>query len=263
MQIIKLGGSLITDKRRYRKFRRQIVERIAQEVKEAWEAGKRVIVVHGAGSFGHIKAREYQLQAGRSQKIKKQSLGFTKVHCDVRWLNLRIMEAFYKAGLPAVSLPPISIARNSYGKLKEMDVERFRDALGESLLPITFGDVVFDEKLGFSICSGDDLVLRLATHFRPERIIFLCDVPGIYAAYPPKKNEEILREISPEYITTLKTASPGIDVTGGIFGKIQKCFEFLSGERESEIWIISGRNIENFRNALIGKDIQGTKVVIK
>ncbi|MEM3396729.1 MAG: isopentenyl phosphate kinase [Thermoplasmata archaeon] len=263
MHVIKLGGSVITDKKRYRRFRRKIVEKIASEIKRATDADEKIMIVHGAGSFGHIKAKEYQLQFGRNLKIRNQNFGFATVHHDVRTLNHRVMETLMRVGVPAISLPPLATALNSGGTLKSLDVRKFEESLANSLLPVTFGDVVFDEKMGFSICSGDDLTLCLAAHFKPERVIFVCDVPGVYADYPPKKGTAILEEISPDFLGNLKAANPEIDVTGGIFGKVQKCFEFLKTKENVEIWIISGRDFVNLRNALIGKDIHGTKVVIK
>ena len=53
MILIKLGGSVITDKKEYRKFNRDIVARLCSEIKDS---GEDVIVVHGAGSFGHVIA---------------------------------------------------------------------------------------------------------------------------------------------------------------------------------------------------------------
>lgn len=58
MIIVKLGGSVITDKAEYRRFRADTVARLASEIASS---GERVIVVHGAGSFGHILAKENAL----------------------------------------------------------------------------------------------------------------------------------------------------------------------------------------------------------
>ena len=58
MIIVKLGGSIITDKAEYRKFRADTVDRLAGEIVSS---GKQVIIVHGAGSFGHILAKEHSL----------------------------------------------------------------------------------------------------------------------------------------------------------------------------------------------------------
>ena len=49
MILIKFGGSVITDKAEYRKFNKETVARLADEIKRS---GQEVIIVHGAGSFG-------------------------------------------------------------------------------------------------------------------------------------------------------------------------------------------------------------------
>ncbi|MGB9636844.1 MAG: isopentenyl phosphate kinase [Thermoplasmata archaeon] len=266
MQIIKLGGSVITDKRRYRRFKGKTTWKILGEIAGVQREKKvcDIMIVHGAGSFGHIKAKQYSLDAGKNEDVNKQAEGFAKVHYDVRSLNLKIMEMLYKLKLPAVSIPPLCVALNSNGKLKSLAMERFRDAMENGLVPVTFGDVVFDEEKCFSICSGDDLALKLAEIFDAERVIFLCDIPGIYEKFPPDKTTKILSEITPELIADLKARVPAFDVTGGIFGKVQKSFEFLINTgKKLEIWIISGRDNISIRNALIGNDIRGTKVVIK
>lgn len=46
MIILKLGGSLLTDKRKRFSIKRNILRRVVSEIKES---GKRVIVVHGGG----------------------------------------------------------------------------------------------------------------------------------------------------------------------------------------------------------------------
>ena len=58
MIIIKLGGSIITDKTDYRKFNKDVVARLCKEIKES---GQKVIIVHGAGSFGHIISKRFKL----------------------------------------------------------------------------------------------------------------------------------------------------------------------------------------------------------
>ncbi len=54
MMLIKLGGSVITDKSQYRRFDKDAVSRLCREIAES---GKQAVVVHGAGSFGHIVAK--------------------------------------------------------------------------------------------------------------------------------------------------------------------------------------------------------------
>ena len=55
--LIKIGGSLITDKTKPYTTRPEVIKRIAKEIKEAVsEKDVNLIIGHGAGSFGHQSA---------------------------------------------------------------------------------------------------------------------------------------------------------------------------------------------------------------
>ncbi|MCR3883118.1 MAG: uridylate kinase, partial [Methanothrix sp.] len=58
IKILKIGGSVLTDKARLESARFEVVERIAAEIAGA---GEGLILVHGAGSFGHIHAKNFGL----------------------------------------------------------------------------------------------------------------------------------------------------------------------------------------------------------
>ena len=98
MQLIKLGGSVITDKARPLTPRLEDIKRLTREI-AAVPGGK--IIVHGAGSFGHIKAAEYKLSEG--YKDKKQSEGISLVQRDMRVLNQIVVDAFHEADVPVAS----------------------------------------------------------------------------------------------------------------------------------------------------------------
>ena len=59
--VIKLGGGLITEKGSMKKFDSDSVERIADSISSIVEMGVPVVVVHGAGSFGHLLAKEWSI----------------------------------------------------------------------------------------------------------------------------------------------------------------------------------------------------------
>ena len=86
MFLIKFGGSVITDKTKECCFKPEVVRRLAAEMKHA---NKEVILVHGAGSFGHILAKRYKLNDG--YKEKKQLHGFALTHAMVQQLNSLIL----------------------------------------------------------------------------------------------------------------------------------------------------------------------------
>ena len=152
MQIIKLGGSVITYKKsRKPRFKRKVMDRLAKEIRDS---GQELVIVHGAGSFGHPLASKYELHLG--YKNKRQLKGIAEVQRDVKNLNLKVMNALIDAGIKAVSVAPIAFIKFENGMLRGMDKTIFRKYLGLGLTPVTFGDVVLDERKGICICSGDD-----------------------------------------------------------------------------------------------------------
>ena len=69
MFIIKIGGSVITDKKKESFFKQEISDNIAKEIKKT---DKKYIIIHGAGSFGHILAKKYHLHTGRVNDVQIQ-----------------------------------------------------------------------------------------------------------------------------------------------------------------------------------------------
>ena len=56
MFIIKLGGSVITDKTKECTFKQKTMDSLSEQIKKS---NKDTIIIHGAGSFGHILAKKY------------------------------------------------------------------------------------------------------------------------------------------------------------------------------------------------------------
>jgi len=163
MILVKFGGSVTTNKETFeekkgkRIFYRERTERLIGEVKTT---GEDFVLVHGAGSFGHPLAKRHELKEG--YKNKKQIPIVAKVQRDVRYLNLKMMEALGDRGLPSISLPPGVLVTFRNGKLRELKTDPFKHYLKMGTIPVTFGDVVPDVSRSFGICSGDDLMLQLA-----------------------------------------------------------------------------------------------------
>jgi len=217
MFILKLGGSIITKKSELGCFRQDIMDNLAREIKRA---NKEVIIVHGAGSFGHITAKQYELNEG--YKNIDQLHGFSLTHAMVQKLNSFVLKSLHTQNIPAVSLSPHSIMKLNDHKLVNIDCNIFEEYLDKHFTPVTFGDVVLDEKLGFSICSGDLLVMALAKYFKPEKVIFIMDEDGLYTSNPKiNKDAEFIESATIEKLEKLTTSMDGhADVTGGMMGKI-------------------------------------------
>ncbi|MEM0155395.1 MAG: isopentenyl phosphate kinase [Thermoplasmataceae archaeon] len=203
--IVKLGGSLITDKGRYRTFRRAETEAVISNLLSFREE---IVLVHGGGSFGHIKAKEYGIPGQINEKSKK---GFSVIHHDMLSLNQEVSGLFIDRGFLPVSVPPANFLFK-----RSKALSSFRNYMDRGFMPVTFGDVYVKNEREFGIYSGDTLVLDLARIFLPDRVIFISDVDGIYDKNPKIFPEAKLLD-NPEDGASFQFSVP--DVTGGIQNK--------------------------------------------
>eukprot|EP00658_Telonema_sp_P-2_P059563 TRINITY_DN48593_c0_g1_i1.p1 TRINITY_DN48593_c0_g1~~TRINITY_DN48593_c0_g1_i1.p1 ORF type:complete len:161 (+),score=7.96 TRINITY_DN48593_c0_g1_i1:132-614(+) len=63
--VVKLGGSALTIKAERHVLRPDAIQSCARQLRDGIDAGVRVLLVHGAGSFGHFEAKEYGISKGR------------------------------------------------------------------------------------------------------------------------------------------------------------------------------------------------------
>lgn len=256
MLLVKLGGSVLTEKRRLRTPRPAAVRRLATELASVREP---LVVVHGAGSYGHILASRHRLNEGGSTAAKRSAAA--RVQADVRELDRLVVEALNRAGLAAVPIPPSAILTLDDGRLSTMDLTPFLEFSSMGFTPVTFGDVVRDLKRGFSICSGDLLMLELARAFRPDRAIFAADVDGLFTADPKRtRSARLLETVGPSELSAIEFSSASrTDVTGSIEGKVRRMFEIA--DHAGECMIVNGNVKNRVRDALRGRRVVGTRIV--
>ena len=118
---LKLGGSLITDKTRPYTPLLDMMDDLALQIATTLQAqpNLRLVIGHGAGSFGHVAASEYKTRDGyprpsplahreRDQNEENYWEGFAEVWYQASTLNRYVMKALHKANVRAISLPPSS-----------------------------------------------------------------------------------------------------------------------------------------------------------
>ena len=215
-----------------------------------------LLLVHGAGSFGHILAKKYHLSDG--YKEKGQLIGLSQVHHDVMDLNLKFMNELLAYGFPGISLPPMVILRNRAKRIAYIDSELFKKVLQMHCIPVTFGDVVPDDTYGFSISSGDTIIQKLAEVFSPSKVIFLTDVDGLFTANPIlEPSAKLVKNLTPKSFSSAYTLDNiNTDVTGGIYLKAKIAMELAKNGIKTQI--INGNVPERLALALRGKQVYGT-----
>ena len=256
--ILKIGGSVITDKNGELAARTQEIDRLAEEILKA--NVKSLIIVHGGGSFGHPSAQRYAIKDGL--KEDSQKIGFSETHHVMTVLNGLFMDSLIWHEVPAVSITPSSCIITENGRIKQFEDSPIRTLLKLGFIPVLYGDAVVDSKLGFTILSGDQLVSSLAMRFNAERIVFGVDVDGLYDADPKvEKTAKVFRHLNPEELKKLqnKLCKPtACDVTGGMFGKVVELLPAV--EQGIPVTMVNASKPGYVCKVLEGRPVEGTVI---
>ncbi|KAJ1447043.1 Aspartate/glutamate/uridylate kinase [Pelagophyceae sp. CCMP2097] len=201
--VVKFGGAAITDKRALRTVDAAALAACAAAVADARRAGARVVVVHGAGSFGHFEAKQYGLAAGAAHP--EWRAGFSETRAAVTELNRLCLAALAAEGVPAVAVAPMvvldadDIRRGVLGAAGGRRLgARARDALRNDVVPVLHGDAVWDSAQGCAIVSGDALCVALVEELAAARAVFITDVDGVYDRPPSEPGSVLLRALYAE-----------------------------------------------------------------
>lgn len=256
--ILKIGGSVITDKNGELAARTQVIDRLADETQRA--GLKNLIIVHGGGSFGHPAAKEFALKEGL--KNANQLIGFAETHHFMTVLNGLVMDSLIMHGVPAVSVTPSSCVTTENGRIRSLEDAPLKMLVKMGFLPVLYGDAVVDTQLGFTILSGDQLVSVLALRFNAERIIMGVDVDGLYNADPKtQENAKFFQRLTLNEVRKLKDSivrPTTSDVTGGMFGKITELLPAV--ERGIPVSIVNAAKPNYIYKALRGDKTEGTLI---
>lgn len=262
--VIKLGGGLLSDKSSLCTAKHGVISEVASAIAELGRRGISVIIVHGAGSFGHLKARAWQLHLGRNDAVNGgmglecQDEAVSSVHRDMDELNAILVAELSLRGVVTTIHPPRQWVIGTGAGFKG-EVSRFATSM-PGHVPITFGDVVpCDPPKDFGILSGDDLVYRIGTEVPGvSRIIFaMGDVDGIMTGLPGDDASRLLNTWRPGE-SLIGEHHENFDVTGGIYLKVERASQ--AAANGIEVMMIKGLG-ERIIAAACGEDCVGTRII--
>jgi len=257
---LKLGGSLITDKTIPFTPRLDKMAGLTAEIARILQTKQDLSLVfgHGSGSFGHTPAKIHGTRQGVA--TPEQWIGFTEVWYQASVLNRFMMDALHAAGIPALVLAPVASVMARDGRVAHWDLGPLHSAMNNGMVPVIHGDVVFDEVLGGTILSTEDLFGHLARQLRPQRILLAGLEEAVWADFPARTEKVDL--ITSESYAKIKKgvgAGLGVDVTGGMQSKISKMLELVKEIPGLTVQIFSGEKPGTLEKALIG-EIIGTVI---
>lgn len=259
LYLIKFGGSLITDKNTPLKINSSVIDNLTGQIKVIKKENPNInlIIGNGAGSFGHYFAIKHKKN---EQFINFDSFGFSEISYSVRKLNLLIVEKLIKENISGVSFSPSSFIFSKNSKLKNIFINPIISALNQNIIPVIFGDIIFDENLNSAIFSTEkifkELIKKLKDYYQIKTIVYCSDIDGVYDSQKKvidKINKKNFLKIKNE----LKKYSQKFDVTGGIIHKIEKSLEITSKFKIKSL-IFNGARDNQLIKFFRGEKIIGT-----
>jgi len=267
---LKLGGSLITDKTQPYTPLLDVMDDLALQIATALRThpNLRLVLGHGAGSFGHVPASEYHTRDGlppkssplihreRDETEENYWKGFAEVWYQASALNRFVMKALHNAGVQTIALAPSSCVIASDGQISFWETTPIRMALVSGIVPVIFGDTVFDEVRGGTILSTEDLFMSLATALSPERILLAGLEAAVWADFPIRTH--IIEQITPQTYQEFSKGvgkAEGADVTGGMESKVKQMLDLVEANPEITVQIFSGVEPGNIVRALTGETL--------
>jgi len=248
--VIKLGGGLITDKEKVCTPNHEAIEELCNAISKI---DKRVILVHGAGSFGHMKAKKFRLAEGRIADIEQDS-AVLEVRNDMMTLNSLITHSLDKCGVKSKTFPPREWV-NGTGPEFSGELPISED------VTIVFGDVVPVPGKEFGILSGDDLMYRYSTEIEgvDYAIFAMGGADGLLRVPPEFATEEDLFEMWNPDMKFDGLHAEEFDVTGGIGLKATRGAMIAS--KGIDVWLVNGIYPERILEIIDGKNPKGTKIL--
>ncbi|KAM3478408.1 hypothetical protein MY5147_002187 [Beauveria neobassiana] len=207
--VVKLGGAAITDKAAPDTLSHNI-DNLLDSVARAYQnilrpSGRQLILIHGAGSFGHPPAKKYQVKAGWTARLDvaggdgdgelardNVKFGMALTRQRVLQLHLDVLQRLHaRERMPILSVSTYDTVDTDNGAVTGASsarlVARVQQVLAAGFVPLLFGDAVFDRTLGSTILSGDALMYHLAERLPAvERCVFVTDVAGIFSLDPKR-----------------------------------------------------------------------------
>lgn len=252
--LLKLGGSVLTDKEAEGRFRRAAAKRLLGEMARSELP---IILLHGAGSFGHPQAQRHAI--GRKPVDNNARAGVSEILASVGRLHADIVQLACDAGLRPVPVPLHLQCHSEGDQLMDLPSRRIGQLVNEGFLPVLHGTVVRDDVLGWRVVSADEMLMELAHELQPRLAVFATEVDGVFDKDPGHADAKLLSRVGPGDLDQLEDIeSAGSDVTGRMIGKLERALEVAT---ECPTWIVNGMVRGRLHDVLRGKDVPGTRVL--
>jgi isopentenyl phosphate kinase len=214
-----------------------------------------LVVVHGAGSYGHPLVQRTGLHRGLKGIESLLAMGETQR--ALYELCAQVTSALLAVGLPVFPVQASATAVMTAGRLDGMDSEGLRRLLSLGAVPLLYGVPAVDTVQGCSILSGDVIAANVACGLGIPLLIHATQTDGVFEADPAHvTGAERIPRIDRHNWHVVRSklgGSAGVDVTGGMAGKVGALLELAKGGLCSRI--VSARIPGRITAALEGQPV--------
>jgi isopentenyl phosphate kinase len=227
--LVKLGGSLISDKTKVNKARVKEIINVAKQIKKLTKDYS-LIVFTGAGGYGHPIAEEFK---------NKLYEGIKEIKSACKEINKIVVDALInQSGLSAVSVEPDKVAEYRNGKMVSLSLTYIVSLLEKNVIPVFHADLVHDKKLGVTVLSMDKFLTDTAINLQNnglkiEKAVFVGVVEGVV-----DRNGMLISKITRKNFSKFKDVffkGKGVDVSGGMRYKVEQCLRLADNKITNSI----------------------------
>jgi len=242
MILIKLGGSIITNKEKPLSPRIKTIDNIVKQLKKISEP---FVVVHGGGSFGHYWSVKYDMH---TKPAKTNPHGVATVKNSMIQLDKIILDSLTKNKLSPYCLPPTDFMSGNKPIISK--VKEIKKIAESGLIPVTFGDALWYGQKKSYILSGDRIMSILAKVLRPRLSIFVLNVDGLYSDL---KTKQLIYDMKDDQVSIQDIP---MDVTGGMKRKVEEATRI--SKMGLKVFFVNGNKPVRIINAVNKNEFEGT-----
>ncbi|RJX45124.1 acetylglutamate kinase [Halonotius aquaticus] len=231
LTILKLGGSVITDKDTPETVDDDALAAAVAAIAESPAIDDEsdeanLIIVHGGGSFGHVHASDHGVSTTEGTH---DPAAVTAIHGAMKRLNSVVVDRLQAAGVAAVPVHPLSAVARDGEAAVSLPTAAVGSLRAEGFVPVLHGDVIAHAGQGVTVISGDELVTGLADRLGAARVGLCSTVPGVLDG-----EGDVIESITDfESVAAALGDSESTDVSGGMAGKVE---ELLALARPARIF---------------------------
>ena len=261
LTVLKVGGSLITNKSGSFESNIESIKRISKEISsyiEIKQPNERLIITHGQGSYGHSVAIN---QMTRLHSIEELDYGLLLIMWAARALNSLVVEGLVNYGVKVFPIQTSIGFELANGHISLPASRVISKMIERDWIPVFYGDILVDTVTSETqVFSSESIIYELCKHYLVSRVIISTDKPGVLKdILDPKSTIETISKRNIKEFEKLISGSSYTDVTGGMKHKVETLLT-LYREKKIKSYIIDGTVENAVLNSLLNIKYIGTKI---